>query len=239
MIFNFLLFGFLLLILFFITKHIVNLKFGLIERFIRNRKLAVYLFSFIFLPGTLIHELSHYIIAVLLRVSTGPLSIFPEFDKDHLEHSKQLIVKTGHIMVAKTDPIRMTLIGVAPMIVGLVIIYFVGNTIQISTPNGSAFAHPSGGIMLFLKIYLLFITSTTMFSSRQDLKSLIITLPFTILIFTALYLSGIKIVLEGNLLTRLERVLGNLNRSLIITGIVDYMVLIVLAGLSRLGARGR
>lgn len=93
-------------------------------------------------------------------------------------------------------------------------------------------------ITQFFLIYLLFITSTTMFSSRQDLKSLIITLPFTFIIAAALYFSGIKIILDENLIEKTGYILSNLNRSLIITVGFDYMVLLILAGLGSLDRRG-
>ena len=208
----------LLLIIFFISKSLINQIYSIIQKVFRNQKIAVWILAILFLPGTVIHELSHLIMALFLRVPTGPMSIFPEFNN---ESNKSIEVRTGHIMIAKTDPLRLTIIGVAPMIIGLTLIYFLTDYFW----KGWYFV-----------IYLLFITSTTMFSSRQDLKSLLLTLPVTILIVTALFMSGVKISIEGNILGITEKILTNLNRGLILTAGIDYLVLFILACLGWLAS---
>ena len=80
-------------------------------------------------------------------------------------------------------------------------------------------------------IYLLFVISLCMFSSRQDLKSLFITMPVIILVVSGLYFSGIKIVMEENLIESMLRILLGLNKGLILTGIVDSGILVILTGL--------
>ena len=202
------------------------------------------------MPGTVIHELSHLLIALVLRVPTGPISIFPTFEKvsgtvpmrgqspllfGHRPHAGTVPfrVKVGHIMVAKTSPFRLTLIGVAPMVVGLAIIFILGNTFIGDSPRSGTvpFTVTIRGVL----IYFLFITSTSMFSSRQDLKSLLITLPVIILIISALYLSGVKIVIgdspHSGTVPFIRRILTDLNRSLILTAGIDYMVLVISTGL--------
>src|SRR3989338_2257725 len=118
----------LLTIIYFAAKRIVNLLYLLIQKVFGNNKIAVWILAILLLPGTLVHEFAHLIMALILRVPTGPISIFPTIqnptpygsDKSHPSGViSPLRVKTGHIMVAKTDPIRMTLIGVAPMVAGL------------------------------------------------------------------------------------------------------------------------
>ena len=240
------LFIFLLIIIFFASKRIVNLLYLLIQKVFGNNKIAVWVLAIVFLPGTVIHEVSHLIMALILRVPTGPISIFPTIQNptpygSDKSHPSGVTIKTGHIMVAKTDPIRMTLIGVAPMIVGLMIIYFLGNILY-PTPYGSFFNFFTRGeifqitprVLIVFTAYLMFITSVTMFSSKQDLKSLLITLPFTILIFSALYISGIKIFIEENTLEYITGILRNLNKGLIVTGIIDYVVLLILVAMNKI-----
>lgn len=225
---------FLLLIIFLISKNLLNLIYSFILKIFKNKKTAVWILALLFLPGTVIHEISHLITALFLRVPTGPISIFPSTAGDSPLRGQSptdsgtvpFRVKMGHIMIAKTDPIRLTIIGVAPMIVGLVIIYFLGNSIW----QGFTLTESRRNLFLAIEIYFLFITSVTMFSSKQDLKSLLITLPFTILIFSALYFSGIKITIEKNILDKITRVFSILNRNFILTAIVNYTVLIILTG---------
>ena len=72
---------FLLLIIFLVSKNIVKNIYSLIEKLFKNKKLAIWILAVVFLPGTVIHELSHLLIALVLRVPTGPLSIWPTFEK--------------------------------------------------------------------------------------------------------------------------------------------------------------
>ena len=233
MVYQFLFFILLLIIIFLISKNAINHIYLLIQKIFRKKKTAVWVLAFVFLPGTVIHEVSHLILALILRVPTGPLSIFPTFDEkeDKANLSAALKARMGHITVAKTDPFRLTIIGVAPMIIGLMIIYFLGNILP--PPSRSPFGHLEG----VLAIYFLFITSTTMFSSKQDLKSLLVSLPITILIMTALYLTGIKIIVGGNILEKIRILLTDLNRNLILTAVIDYIAFFVLAGLGSLSRR--
>ena len=43
-----------------------------------NRQAAVWLFWVLFLPGTLLHEISHWLTAKLLGVKTGKFSLWPK-----------------------------------------------------------------------------------------------------------------------------------------------------------------
>lgn len=80
---------------------------------------ALGLFSLLFFPGVLLHELSHYIMARLLGVRTGRLSLIPKVLANGT-------LRLGFVETAATDPLRDTLIGAAPLISGLVVVSFLG-----------------------------------------------------------------------------------------------------------------
>jgi len=84
--------------------------------------LAIY--STIFLPGTIIHELSHWIVAEILQVRTGEITIFP----DDSEGSKTQ--KLGSVVTERTDPFRGFLIGLAPFISGMLILVVLGQLLS-------------------------------------------------------------------------------------------------------------
>ncbi len=86
--------------------------------------LALWLFFFIFLPGTLVHELSHWLVAKLLVVPTGRIAIWPQSKGDGS-------VWLGAIEVARTDPLRSSLIGLAPLVSGSLLVVAIGAHLQL------------------------------------------------------------------------------------------------------------
>jgi hypothetical protein len=86
--------------------------------------LALWIFFLIFLPGTLVHELSHWLAAKLLVVPTGSIALWPQTKNDGS-------VWLGSIQVARTDPLRNSLIGLAPLISGSLLVTAIGAHLQL------------------------------------------------------------------------------------------------------------
>lgn len=76
-----------------------------------NAALTMALFSFLFLPGVLLHEISHFIMAKLLFVPTKNFSIIPKMMPEGY-------LRMGYVEVLETDIARDSLIGAAPLIAG-------------------------------------------------------------------------------------------------------------------------
>ena len=85
----------------------------------RSARLALGLFSLLFFPGVLLHELSHYLMARLLGVRTGRFSLLPELMPDGK-------LRLGYVETAETDLFRDALIGTAPFITGGVAVAYIG-----------------------------------------------------------------------------------------------------------------
>lgn len=117
----------------------------LFYRFSQNRQILVGIYTLLFLPGTIIHELSHFFMAVLLMVPVGHIHILPEVVEDKIH--------MGTVSTAETDIFRRTLVGLAPFIVGTAIIFY-SLTLE----------------RTWLIYYLIFEVSNTMFSSSEDLR---------------------------------------------------------------------
>lgn len=109
--------------------------------------------AFLYFPGTVIHELSHFFMAKLLRVPVGGLSLIPKFHENSLE--------LGHVLIGKTDFIRRFFVGVAPLFSGIAILYFLFYVVRSSEITV---------IGALLIIYLTFAVLNTMSLSRSDLK---------------------------------------------------------------------
>ena len=84
----------------------------------RDARITMGIFSFIFLPGVFLHELSHFLMAKILRVPTGRFSILPKPLPDGR-------LQLGYVETAHADIIRDSLIGAAPLIIGTLFVAYV------------------------------------------------------------------------------------------------------------------
>jgi len=151
---------------------------------ILSRFLPINVLSFLFLPGVIIHELAHLLAAVILFVSVGNMEFVPKITSGRL--------KLGSVEIGKTDPIRRSIIGFAPVFTGFMIVvgivYFLSINISFFQ-NKEIYVSAAAGLAI---IYLLFAISNTMFSSSKDMEGtaeIIITL---LIIFIAAYILGFR-----------------------------------------------
>lgn len=152
--------------LYLLSRRVINKLF---------RFLPFWLIAIIFLPGTLVHELSHWAMASILFVHTGKFSVWPKREEN--------AVILGSVAIVKTDFIRRTLIGVAPFLLGTAII--LGALISKIYPA--------------LAGYIIFEVGNTMFSSRKDLEGTWVFFVFAIAITIAFYFLGVRIVIPNEI----------------------------------------
>lgn len=139
----------------------------------RNTQLTIGLFSFLFFPGILLHELSHFLMAKLLRVRTRGFSLIPTPLADGR-------LQMGYVETAQTDIVRDSLIGIAPLISGNIFVAYAGIicmklNVLWNVFEGKNFDLFFKGILLIPKIpdfylwsYLIFAVSSTMLPSESD-----------------------------------------------------------------------
>jgi hypothetical protein len=84
----------------------------------RDTRVTMGIFAMLFLPGVFLHELSHFVMAKILGVRTGKFSIFPKSLPDGR-------LQLGYVETARSDVVRDSLIGAAPLIVGTLFVAFV------------------------------------------------------------------------------------------------------------------
>lgn len=211
--------------LFFISQALIKTLFRLLDRIFRNRMVSVSFITAILFPGTVIHELSHLFTAEVLGVRTGTLSLIPE----PLGNGE---IKTGSVMIQKTDPFRRYIIGLAPTFVGLPTLMALAWWIHLLVPQVTAVIQ-AGTVfteapiyLLALAGYLVFVISNSMFSSAQDLKDF---LPFamTVILFVlAGYLTGIRIELSGIALRVVAQIVITLSKSLAVVLALNIILLL-------------
>src|SRR5512134_233438 len=139
----------------------------------RDTRVTMGIFSMLFLPGVFLHELSHFVMAKILRVRTGKFSIFPQSLPDGR-------LQLGYVETAKSDVIRDSLIGAAPLIVGTLFVAYVAlyhlqmRVLWDAFRNGQSDLFWLGVRALpqapdfYLWFYLAFAVSSTMMPSESD-----------------------------------------------------------------------
>src|SRR5258708_8371349 len=99
----------------YLLKRAVSIKiFRFLLGITKNRNRAIYLFAILFLPGTFIHEISHFLTALFLLVPVGQIELLPVIEQDG--------VRMGSVPIGQSDIIRRTLIVIPPIIFVLLII---------------------------------------------------------------------------------------------------------------------
>jgi len=168
----FLLFIFELGLLFFLSKKVINSLARILYRFTKSHRVVVHTLAVIFLPGTIIHELAHLLFAGIMLVPVGELSVLPEIE-DLPAGRQEMGVKLGSVQIGRTDPFRRIIIGVAPVLLGMILIFSLFLLIKIgSTPWWQ----------VILVLYLLFEIGNTMFSSRKDIEGSILFIILTVVL---------------------------------------------------------
>jgi hypothetical protein len=145
--------------------------FVVLVRITGNREKASTLLGWIFLPGTFVHEVSHLLMAILMLVPVGQITLMPVLVEGG--------INLGSVQVGKSDFIRGSLIGLSPIIVGLGIIYW---SVTLAFSSGQL----DNPWLIAALIYLIFEITHTMFSSKRDLYAVFELIVFVLIVAVAL-----------------------------------------------------
>jgi hypothetical protein len=206
---------------------------------------AVILYAIILLPGVLLHELSHWLTATLLGVRTGSFSLIPRLQPDG---SLQL----GYVEYYKgrtLGPIRESLIGGAPLIIGTAVILLIG--FHIFSVTNLAAAIQSGDIDaltlalgdvfstndFLVWLYLLFAISNAMMPSASDRRAWPAFLWTTGIMAGILYFLGVQATVLDGLVGPMVVVFGYLGLALSMAIGVDLFFMLIIAALESLIGR--
>lgn len=214
-----------------ITAHVQGVAFLLTG----NPRVAMWLFWVLFLPGTLLHELSHWLTAFLLGVKTGRFSLWPQMKKGGE-------LQMGSVQVELSDPFRHSLIGLAPLIFGTLAVLLIGQGLLNLSRLGAAFnsgdveqiIEAIGRLLLipdvWLWLYLIFAISNAMLPSASDRESW-----RTVLIYLGLTL-GLALGLGLNPTVSPEvqnfglTLMAYLLSAFVITLVIDIFFILLIAG---------
>lgn len=171
-----------LIFLFVTSQKISQALFYVFEKISRSRKVAVGLLSFLFFPGVVVHELSHFLMASLLFVRVGDIELTPQLQADG--------IKMGSVQIAKTDILRRFLIGVAPLIFGFSILVVGIYSFFNYFPFAEFKLSWQYILSIIVVLYGVFVITNTMFSSKKDMEGAFGLFIFILFLLAVIFVAG-------------------------------------------------
>lgn len=206
--------------IYFLAHYLLNIAFHLMRKFIHSDTIIIWIVALLYLPGTMLHEISHYFFALLLAMNPEEVSLFPHIEKNH--------IRLGHVLYRRhpSDVIRPIIVGIAPFFGAIGLLWVI-----------QSFHLFPGAVWWYTLLfgYLILAITANMFSSKQDLVDLIYIVPVFLIIGALLYVLGVQINTQilihmiGNLELFFKTLHVPLLFSLIVHGILIVLIKIVLS----------
>ena len=208
----------------------------------RDTRLTMGIFSMLFLPGVFLHELSHFVMAKILRVRTGKFSIFPQSLPDGR-------LQLGYVETARSDVVRDSLIGAAPLIVGTLFVAYVAvyhlqmRSLWDAFRNGQLDLFWMGVHALpqaqdfYLWFYLAFAVSSTMMPSESDRHAWLELVISVTVLFGIVLLAGAGPWMWSNVAPRLSSFLSSVALIFGLSAFVHILLILPTALIHKLLAR--
>jgi len=169
-----------LILLFLLSRSLTSSVARFFYALTGSRRATINILAIIFLPGTIIHELAHLLVAGMMFVPVGRIEILPQIDGDE--------VRLGSAEIGQTDMLRRMVIGLAPIIVGLLVMV---GTLWLSYGNLS---EETPVWQILVALYVIFQVGNSMFSSKKDMEGAVVLIVALLIVLTAvitaIYLLG-------------------------------------------------
>ena len=239
-----------LTLLLFLSTKTKNLIYSVVYRLTNNKSVAISVLSLLLYPGVVVHELSHLIVAAVLLVPVKDFNLVPVKTDEG--------IRSGSVTIAKTDIVRKTLIGIAPLFAGILALWAV--TVYVMPPLPLVCNNSTGSFTPFrmtnnshddilctnsklpisqylnflISIYLLFSISSAMYSSRKDLEALKIMVPFIVAVTIVAYLVGFGFDQVLRLLDHFTRIYQLIAEVLLLPIFIQGVLFVALVSVGRL-----
>lgn len=154
-----------------ITQHVQGVGVLLFN----SRDAGMALLWLLLLPGIIVHEISHWLMARLLRLRTGRVQVWPQM--------KGKAIVLGSVEIQKTNPLWDSLVGLAPFLSGTLLLWWIGYSAFDAATLGWAWQRQAWGeiahlLQDFLQVpdswlwlYLMMAISNAMMPSATDRES--------------------------------------------------------------------
>jgi hypothetical protein len=216
-------------------------------RWVGDPQVALVVYFVLVLPGVVLHEVSHWLMATLLGVRVSKFRLGP------VRQGRSNRVSLGSVRVGKVDPLRASLIGLAPLLGASAAILLVGNQVLgldevAASLSGGGVEELWSGVQQVMRVpdawlwlYLIFAISNAMLPSESDMSTVRPILIF-LGIAAAIYLvaAGVPSIPPG-VREAVDAVAGYLASAFGLTLAVDALFILIVAlllwGTRRLQAR--
>lgn len=217
------------LILLLLTKKKMTTNLGrLVHHLGGSQHTAIVIWSIIFLPGTLVHEISHFLFAALTGARTGKIDIFPEYLENKSQDEGTVRVALGSVQTQKLNPIQGFLVGFAPFITGIALLIWLASLLQTS------FSAENYALFL-LEGYFFFTIANSFFPSWPDIKQTIPLIIIFLLISLLVWYFGFQVTLSSN--SYVWTILDSLWKAVSISILLNLAIIGILYLLHRLTKR--
>ncbi len=217
-----------------ITRHLQELG----VRWGGDLDVALILYFVVVLPGVVVHELSHWLVAKALGVRVRKLALGP------VRKGRGKRVSLGSVRVGNVDPVRASLIGLAPLLGGSAVILLIGNLVLGMDELAAAMA--SQGVTGFLAglgqlvhvadfwlwLYLIFAVSNAMLPSDSDMDAVRPVLIFLGIAAAVLLIVGGVPVVPEQVVDAVGAVASYLASAFGLTLAVDLVFVVIIGLLS-------
>ena len=225
----------MLLLIRWISRHIqgVGLLLG------GNHDIAIIIYFLIMFPGILLHEASHWLMAQLLGLRTGKISIGPQKGRGGK-------VRLGSVQIAKSDPFRESLVGLAPLLAGSGLVLLIGTVVFDLRTLSQAFVLGDVGWFLelmvsFVKVpdfwiwlYLIFAISNAMLPSESDRRAWLPLAIFLVIIAAIMAIVGWTPQMPASVFDHVVGAVQYLDTAFLITLVIDLIFAGFVFGLEKL-----
>lgn len=216
-----------------------------VQRFVYNitgsidRAIVVYFL--VFLPGIVVHEAAHWMVAWVLGLKPGKFRVWPV--------RRGSMVGLGSVTTRSGGPVLDSMVGVAPLVAGTLLVAIIsrlwlpgGSIVGIFQSNdpaqwGRALRSAMGTADAFLWLYLLFAIANGMMPSKPDREPFKPVLIYLIVAAVFYLVIGLPISLLAEALNALRPPLEWMTSALFIVVAVDIAAILVLFVLNILTAR--
>lgn len=195
----------------------------------RNADLTMILLFLLLLPGIVVHEAAHWIAARSLRLKTGKFRVWPKKQGKY--------IGLGSVSVQRGNLWQDTIVGMAPLIVGTILLALIGEhifhvfrfSIALSEQKWinswrafqQALQQPDG----ILWAYLLFAIANAMMPSASDRESIKPLLLYSGIALSLYLLLGLPLTPFAAILGWLVPIIQTVSSALLFTIVLDALIL--------------